>query len=59
MTVKGQLKILDNEIRQNKSDYDLYRKNVKISALSSGKLLEILMRYYKLKYDCQRSVKNS
>ena len=38
MTVKGQLKILDNEIRQNKSDYDLYRKNVKISALSSGKL---------------------
>ena len=38
MTVKDQLKILDNEIRQNKADYDLYRKNAKISALSSGKL---------------------
>ena len=38
MTFKDQLKILDNKIRQNKADYDLYRKNVKISALSSGKL---------------------
>ena len=38
MTVKDQLKILDNKIRQNKSDYDLYRKNAKISALSSDKL---------------------
>ena len=38
MTVKDQLKIIDNKIRQNKSDYDLYRKNAKISALSSGKL---------------------
>ena len=38
MTVKDQLKILDNKIRQNKTDYDLYRKNAKISALSSGKL---------------------
>ena len=38
MTVKDQLKILDNKIRQNKADYDLYRKNAKISALSSGKL---------------------
>ena len=38
MTVKDQLKIIDNKIRQNKADYDLYRKNVKISALSSGKL---------------------
>ena len=38
MTVKAQLKILDNKIRQNKADYDLYRKNAKISALSSGKL---------------------
>ena len=38
MTVKDQLKIIDNKIRQNKADYDLYRKNAKISALSSGKL---------------------
>ena len=38
MTVKDQLKILDNKIRQNQADYDLYRKNTKISALSSGKL---------------------
>ena len=38
MSVKDQLKILDNKIRQNKADYDLYRKNAKISALPSGKL---------------------
>ena len=38
MTVKDQLKILDYKIRQNQADYDLYRKNVKISAFSSGKL---------------------
>ena len=38
MTVKDQLKILDNKIRENKADYDLYRKNTKISALPSGKL---------------------
>ena len=38
MTVKDQLKILDNKIRQNQADYDLYRKNAKISALSSCKL---------------------
>ena len=38
MTVKDQLKILDDIIRQNQADYDLYRKNAKISALSSGKL---------------------
>ena len=38
MTVKGQLKILDNKIRQNQAYYDLYSKNAKISALSSGKL---------------------
>ena len=30
MTVKGPLKILDNKIRQNQADYDLYRKNAKI-----------------------------
>ena len=38
MTVKDQLKIIDNKIRQNQADYDLYRKNARISALSSGKL---------------------
>ena len=38
MTVKGQLKILDNKIRQNQAYYDLYSKTAKISALSSGKL---------------------
>ena len=38
MTVKDQLKVLDNKIRQNQADYDLYGKNAKISALSSGKL---------------------
>ena len=38
MTVKDQLKILANKIRQNQADYDLYRKNATISALSSGKL---------------------
>ena len=38
MTVKDQLKILDNKIRQSKADYDWYRKNAKTSALSSGKL---------------------
>ena len=38
MTIKEQIKILDNKIKQNQADYDLYRKNAKISALSSGKL---------------------
>ena len=38
MTVKDQLKILDNKIRQNQADYDLCRKNAMISALPSGKL---------------------
>ena len=38
MTVKDQLKILVNKIRQNKADYDLHRKNAKISALLPGKL---------------------
>ena len=38
MTVKVQLKILDNKIRQNQVDYDLCRKNAKVSDLSSGKL---------------------
>ena len=38
MTVKDQLKILDRKIKQNKVDYDLYRQNAEISALSSGDL---------------------
>ena len=38
MTVEDQLKILDNKIKQNKADYDLYKQNAEISALSSGEL---------------------
>ena len=38
MTVKDQLKILDRKIKQNKSDYNLYRQNAEISALSSSDL---------------------
>ena len=38
MTIKEQIKILDNKIRQNQAEYDLYRKNAEISALSSGEL---------------------
>ena len=38
MTIKEQIKILDNEIRQNQADHDLYRKNSRISALNSGEL---------------------
>ena len=38
MTVKDQLKILDDKIRQNQADYDLYKKNAKIYVLSSDKL---------------------
>ena len=38
MTVKDQLKVLDRKIKQNKADYDLWRQNAEISALSSGGL---------------------
>ena len=38
MTIKEQVKILDDKIRQNKADFNLNRKNAEISALSSGKL---------------------
>ena len=38
MTIKEQIKILDDKIKQNQGNYDLYRQNAKISALSSGKL---------------------
>ena len=40
MTVKDQLKILDRRIKQNRADYELYRQNTEISALSSGDLDE-------------------
>ena len=35
MTVKDQLKIFDRKIKENKSDYDLYRNAAEISALNS------------------------
>ena len=38
MTVNEQIKIPDNKIRPNQAQYDLYRQNAKISALSSGEL---------------------
>ena len=38
MTIKEQIKILDDKIKQNQADYDLYRKNAKISAWNNGKL---------------------
>ena len=38
MTLINQLKILDNKIKANKAQYDLDRKNSKISALSSGEV---------------------
>ena len=38
MAVKDQLNILNKKIKQNRADYDLYRRNAKISALSSGEL---------------------
>ena len=38
MTVKDQLKILDRRIKWNRADYDLYRQNAEISALSLGDL---------------------
>ena len=38
MTINEQIKILDNKSRSNQAQYDLYRQNAKISALSSGEL---------------------
>ena len=38
MTINEQIKIHDNKIRSNQAQYDLDRKNAKISALSSGEL---------------------
>ena len=36
MTVTDQIKILDRKIKQNEAQYDLDRKAVKISVLSSN-----------------------
>ena len=38
MTVTDQIKILNRNIKQNESQYDLDREAAKISALSSNKL---------------------
>ena len=38
MTVTDQIKILDRKIMQNEAQYDLDRKDTKISALSSNNL---------------------
>ena len=38
MTINEQIKILDNKIRSNQSQYDLDRLNAKISALNSDEL---------------------
>ena len=38
MTLTEQVKILDDKIKANKTQYDLDREAAKISALSSGKL---------------------
>ena len=38
MSIKEQIKILDNKIRQNRAGFNLNRKNAEISALSSGEL---------------------
>ena len=38
MTITEQVKILDDEIRANKAQYDLDRQAAKISALSTGEL---------------------
>ena len=38
MTINEKIKILDNKIRSNQAQYDLDRRNAKISALSSGEL---------------------
>ena len=38
MTLTDELKILDDKIKANQTQYDVYRKATKISALSSKKL---------------------
>ena len=38
MTVTDELKIIDNKVKANRAQYDLYRLTAKISAYSSGDL---------------------
>ena len=38
MAINKQVKILDDKVKQNQADYDLYRQIAKIIALSNGKL---------------------
>ena len=38
MTITEQVKILDDKIKENKTQYDLDRQAAKLSALSSGEL---------------------
>ena len=40
MTVSEKRKTIDNEIEQNKVQYDLDRQTAKISALSSGNIVK-------------------
>ena len=40
MTVTDQIKIFDNKIKANQTQYDLSREAAKISALSSKDLLQ-------------------
>ena len=40
MSIKDQIKILVDKIRQNRVDYDLNRKNAEINALSPGDLIK-------------------
>ena len=40
MTLTGELKILDDKIKENQAQYDLGRETAKISTLSSKDLLE-------------------
>ena len=47
MTLKEQIKILDNKIKANNAQYDLDRMNAEISAYSSGDLLNIKDLGYK------------
>ena len=41
MTVSGKIKTIDNKIEQNKAHYSLDRQTAKISALSSGILVNM------------------
>ena len=41
ITIKERVKILDDIIKQNKADYDLYRQDAVASALSSERFKQI------------------